>query len=195
MISSLRRLKNGLKVEFCREMEVLSCAIHNGGLGKRKGFFVMYVDKNYSGNAYKDLDEFANRNKLENYVGFMTAAWNMYSYSIGRVEAYTTVGLDNLCVPGNHCWKNLGTVNLFIVINAHLSHAGLVNALSTAIESKSYYLTKLAGAPSTTSDACGIAAFLGYDDFAGSATEIGRDIGIAVKEIITKGVKEYLRGD
>lgn len=192
MISSLRQLKNGLKVEFRREMDVVSSAIHNGGLGKRKGFFVMYVDKNYSGNAYEDLNEFANRNKLENYVGFMTAAWNVYFHKSRYVEAYATVGLDNLCIPGEPCSGDIGTVNIFLVLNVNLSSAGLVNALSTAMETKAYVLTYMLNAPSTTSDACGIAAFLGYDDFAGSATEIGREIGLAVRNVLERGVKGYL---
>ena len=193
MMSSLTRLKNGFKVEFRSEMNVLSSAIHNGGFGKRRGFFVVYVDKNYKGNAYEDLKKFSVKHRLENFVGFMTAAWNVYFYKSKNVEAYATIGLDNLCIPGEPCFANIGTVNIFLVLNANLSPAGLVNALSTAMETKAYILSSMLNAPSTTSDACGVASFVGDEDFAGSATEIGREIGLAVRDVLERGVRKYIK--
>ena len=184
MISSLRRLKNGVAVDFANNMFVVSSAIHNGGVGFRDGFFVVYVDKNYRGNAYADIEKFAEMNDLHNYSGFMTAATETHSTRCGDVEVYANVGITNLCVPGDECSYERGTVNLFVILNTNLSLAGLVNALSTAIESKAYTLTRLTGKPSTTSDAVLVASHLGHNDFAGSATEIGRSIGLCVRRLI-----------
>ena len=191
MISLLRPLKNGVAVDFKSSLFVVSSAIHNGGMGFRDGFFVVYVDKNYSDNADRDLESFAKMNNLRNYCGFMTAATETHRLRCEDVEVYANVGTTNLCIPGDRCLQKTGTVNLFVIINASLSLAGLLNALSTAIESKAYTLTKLTGMPSTTSDAVLIGSHLGHNDFAGSATEVGRNIGICVRKLIENALREF----
>jgi len=197
MIYSLKRLESGLIVTFNEPLYTISSAIHNGGIGFRDGFFVIYVDKNYSANAYEDLRSFAMHHALENHVGFMTAAWNLYYHKEGIVKVYANIGLDNLCVPGEDCLKNktVGTVNIYVLIDHPLSTVGLINALCTAMEAKAYALTKLTGAPSTTSDACMVSSIKGEEDFAGSATDVGRNIGVAVRKIIEEGVRSYLLKD
>jgi adenosylcobinamide hydrolase len=179
----VRVCRGFVHVDFGTPMLVLSSTVYGGGLGMRRGFFVVEVHKNFSDdNPAAYLERFA---PSEGLCGFMTAATlpeRLYRAAFGTVEVFATVGLTNPCVPGDEC-TGWGTVNLAVVIRRPLGPEGLVNALATAVEAKAYALTKRCGYPGTTSDATLVAAYPGREMYAGSATSVGRDIGRAVRAI------------
>lgn len=173
---------------FVRHFDVgltsLSSAPYRGGISRAEGFFFMYVDKNYSGDYKADCLEFSRKHGLENFVGFMTAVNipEVLSYTKrGNVAAYVTAGLTNL-----------GTVNICLVLEG-LNLKGMVGALSTATEEKARILYEKYGATSTTSDAIGIFCKEGEEEWAGSATEIGRNIRYVVEKALEDSISKWER--
>jgi adenosylcobinamide hydrolase len=145
----------------------------------------MHVDKNYSGNHRLDCEEFSVKHGLKEFVGFMTAVDipKVLSYSKkGGVEVYATAGLSNL--------NEFGTINVCVVISG-LTLNGMVNALMTATEAKAKIVYEKCGVTGTTSDAMGIFSRRGDIEWAGSATETGRDIERAVSEAVKESIKKW----
>ena len=178
------------------EMVALSNAPHRGGLTRASGFFFMRVPKNYSGDYKKDCLVFEQEHGLENFVGFMTAAEVDKVLSIARsgsVTAYVTAGITNPAIAGEvpPPWKQ-GTINIALVIEEGLTVGAMANAIMTATEAKTYTLLRLGyNATGTTSDGIGIFAFEGEKEWAGTATEIGLNIGRAVRQALEESLRKW----
>ncbi len=179
-------------------MLALSNAPHRGGLTNASGFFFMMVPKNYSGDYKADCLAFERENGLENFVGFMTAADVGKVLSIARsgsVTTYVTAGITNPAIAGEvpPPWKP-GTINLALVIEEGLTVGAMVNAIMTATEAKTYTLLKLGyNATGTTSDGIGVFAFEGEKEWAGTATELGLNIGRATRRALEESLGKWER--
>ncbi|WP_297520456.1 adenosylcobinamide amidohydrolase [Thermococcus sp.] len=183
-------------IAFKEPMLALSNAPYRGGLTRAGGFFFMRVPKNYSGDYRADCLAFERENGLENFVGFMTAADIGKVLSIaksGSVTAYVTAGITNPAIAGEVPlpWKP-GTINIALLINDGLTVGAMTNAVMTATEAKTYTLLKLGyNATGTTSDGIGIFAFEGEKEWAGTATEIGLNIGKVVRQALEESIKKW----
>ena len=184
---------------FDRELNSLSSAPYNGGLSKTKGFFFMYVDKNYSGDYRLDCKEFAVKNGLKDFVGFMTAVDvpEVLAHSeYGDVEVYATAGLSNLETEAKNFGSRntintINTINIALIIDKGLSVNGMVNAVITATEAKAKVVYKRYNATGTTSDAIGIFCREGREDWAGHATEVGKEIKISVSKAVEESILKW----
>ncbi|ASJ10674.1 adenosylcobinamide amidohydrolase [Thermococcus sp. P6] len=181
---------------FERPMLALSNAPHRGGLTRASGFFFMMVPKNYSGDYRRDCAAFEREQKLENFVGFMTAAKVREILSTARsgsVTAYVTAGITNPAIAGEEPppWKP-GTINMAIVIEDGLTVGAMANAIMTATEAKTYTLLKLGyNATGTTSDGIGVFSFEGEKEWAGTATPLGVNIGRAVRRALEESLRKW----
>ena len=177
-------------------MLVLSNAPYNGGLTKASGFFFMKVPKNYSGDYKADCMTFERKQGLKDFVGFMTAADVGKVLSIARsgsVTAYVTAGITNPAIAGEvpPPWKP-GTINIALVIEEGLTVGAMANAIMTATEAKTYTLLKLGyNATGTTSDGIGVFAFDGEKEWAGTATELGINIGRTVRQALEESLRKW----
>ena len=181
---------------FDEPMLALSNAPHRGGLTRANGFFLMMVPKNYFGDYKVDCLAFERKNNLKNFVGFMTAADVRKVLSIaqsGSVTAYVTAGVTNPAIAGEAPppWKP-GTINIALVISEGLTVGAMANAIMTATEAKTYTLLRLGyNATGTTSDGIGVFAFEGNKEWAGTATELGINIGKAVRQALEESLRKW----
>lgn len=181
---------------FPEPMRALSNAPHRGGLTRANGFFFMNVPKNYSRDYKADCLAFERENGLENFVGFMTAVDIGKVLAIGEsgsVTAYVTAGITNPAIAGETPppWKP-GTINIALVIKEGLTIGAMANAIMTATEAKTYTLLTLGyNATGTTSDGIGVFAFEGETEWAGTATELGINMGRAVRKALAEGLRKW----
>ncbi|ASJ07656.1 adenosylcobinamide amidohydrolase [Thermococcus pacificus] len=174
----------------------LSNAPHRGGLTRADGFFFMMVPKNYSGDYKADCLAFEREQGLKNFVGFMTAAdigAVLSTAKSGSVSAYITAGITNPAIAGEvpPPWRP-GTINIALVIDEGLTVGAMANAIMTATEAKTYTLLRLGyKATGTTSDGIGIFAFEGEKEWAGTATELGINIGRAVRKALEESLRKW----
>ena len=183
---------------FKSQMMALSNAPHNGGVFEANGFFFMQVHKNYNGDYKRDCVEFEIANGLKNFVGFMTAADIEKVLSIaksGNIKAYITAGITNPAIAGNEPPRFLSrTINIVLVIEEGLTLGAMTNAVMTVTEAKTYTLLNLGyNATGTTSDGIGIFAFKGDLEWAGTGTELGINIGKAVRKALGESLKKWER--
>ncbi|NJF25666.1 adenosylcobinamide amidohydrolase [Thermococcus sp. Bubb.Bath] len=177
-------------------MLALSNAPHNGGLFRANGFFFMMVPRNYSGDCMEDCLKFERENGLTAFVGFMTAANVEKVLAVSRsgsVTAYVTAGITNPAIAGEvpPPWSP-GTINIAVVIEDGLTVGAMANAIMTATEAKTYTLLRLGyNATGTTSDGIGVFAFEGEREWAGTATELGINIGRAVREALEESLEKW----
>jgi|GEM_PF-347420 adenosylcobinamide hydrolase len=187
---------------FDYELSSLSSAPYKGGLSKAKGFFFIYVDKNYSGDYRLDCEEFAVKYGLKDFVGFMTAvdiSEVLTHFKCGGVEVYVTAGLSNLEteVRDFSSMNTINTINIALIIDKGLSINGMVNAIITATEAKAKVVYEKYRAAGTTSDGIGVFCKEGREDWAGHATEVGREIKISVSKAVEKSILKWekIEGD
>ncbi len=187
---------NHFILPFNEPMMALSNAPHGGGLTRAEGFFFMNVPEDYSGNYRLDCIEFERRNNLKNFVGFMTAVDVRRVLAVserGSVSAYITAGIKNPAIAGEipPPWEP-GTVNIALVIKEGLTVGAMTNAIMTATEAKTYTLLRLGyNATGTTSDGMGVFAFEGKTEWAGTATELGLNIGKAVRRALEESLRNW----
>ncbi|MFW6194348.1 MAG: adenosylcobinamide amidohydrolase [Halobacteriota archaeon] len=190
--------KNFVK-SFDEEMQAVSSAAHNGGHTTAKGFFFLYVDKDYSGDHREDCIRFEENNNLERHVGFMTAVDipEVLSYSKKScAEVYLTAGVDNPCAAGESTFSEFHgstprTINIAILINEGLTLNGMVNAIMVATEVKTRVMLEQYNATGTTSDGIGVFSYEGDLDWTGTATEIGYHIGKTVDEALRESLQKW----
>ncbi|QDA31531.1 adenosylcobinamide amidohydrolase [Thermococcus indicus] len=181
---------------FDEPLLALSNAPHRGGLTKANGFFFMMVHKDYAGDYKADCRAFELEHGLKNFVGFMTAADIGKVLAVSRrgsVTAYVTAGITNPAIAGEEPppWKP-GTINIALVIEEGLTVGAMANAIMTATEAKTYTLLSLGyNATGTTSDGIGIFAFEGEIEWAGTATELGINIGKAVRKALEESLRTW----
>ncbi|ASJ00587.1 adenosylcobinamide amidohydrolase [Thermococcus gorgonarius] len=183
-------------LHFSTPRIALSNAPHRGGLTTANGFFFMMVPKNYSGDYKADCLAFERERGLREFVGFMTAAdigKILSTAKSGSVTAYVTAGITNPAIAGEvpPPWRP-GTINIVLVIEEGLTVGAMANAIMTATEAKTYTLLRLGyNATGTTSDGIGVFAFEGEKEWAGTATELGINIGKAVRKALEESLKKW----
>ena len=201
-------------VLFNEPMEVLSCAILNGGSRMSRAFFVMQVPRDYdSDDPVSDAARIRDLLALpEDSVGMMTAAEvsHVFSHSGSEfngmaVEAVATAGLSNQVVAGdildNYPERRAvsdrrsahlaGTINVAVVSPLPLTVEGKINMLIPLVEAKSAALAEHGYRETgTTSDSMAVFSPVGGDRV--SYTGTGSDIGIAAARAVRSAVGRAL---
>lgn len=187
---------------------VLSSAVVSGGLSRARYILNRHVDKSYQHpDPASDLWDFANGNGVtEPFVGLMTAVrlhrTRTLTYRDGdlTVAAVVTAGLSNATAAGlsQPASAAPGTINLILLIDAHLTPAAMVNAVITATEAKTHSLLERGvrtsdnhPATGTSTDAVVIACTERGDllPYAGPATRVGWLIGRCVHQVLTEALE------
>ena len=197
-------------VRFSEPMEVMSCAILNGGCRVAEAFFIMQVPRDYD-NDDPATDAVRVRDVLglpEDTVGMMTAAEVGHVFNVCErefngitVSAIATAGLSNQVVAGevldNYPERRVvsdrrarhltGTINIAVVSPSPLTEEGKVNMLIPLVEAKSAAMADRGYRETgTTSDA--MAVFSPVGDERVSYTGTGSDIGIAAARAVRAAV-------
>lgn len=195
-------------------LRVLSSAVHNAGLGWYETLM------NRSVTAYYDMEsvnaEYEQFIRDEGYlptntVGMMTAlsmehaTVRQYDAPFGQMLVVVTAGVGKaIDVATAHTYNEppaVGTINTWVVINAHLSNEAFVQAMITATEAKVKALQieqvedtiSKTIATGTATDSILIAATqLGeFCQYAGTATPLGKWVGKAVFETTVAAIQTY----
>ncbi len=120
----------------------------------------------------------------------------------GGAFALATVGLGNAERIGEGAGpaapRGWGTINIAVVLEAGLSEAGLVEALSLAAAARTRAVMEsgrmVAEGPATGTgtDCIAVAAPIGEEDHCGLHTETGRALGRAVFAAVAAGAKDWM---
>ncbi|MDN6296490.1 MAG: adenosylcobinamide amidohydrolase [Halomonas sp.] len=194
-------------------LATLSSALVGGGPGTARDFCNFYVDKDYAGRApADDLARWLAGHEVDSScaVAMMTAVKleyaAMHSTPLGQrqnaVLALATAGSGNavdIAAEGEDPRLVVGTVNVFVFIDAQLTPGAMVNACLSATEAKVAALRdervidahSRTPATGTSTDCVSIAATQrgAPTPYAGSGTELGRAIG----RTVYRTVRESLR--
>lgn len=201
-------------VRFREPMEVLSCAVLNGGRSVTSALFIMRVSRDY------DNDDPAShaasvRDVLglpEDSVGMMTAAEvdRVFNVAVGEyngisVEAVATAGLSNQVMAGDvldnyperrvvsdrRASRLAGTINIAVISPEPLTEEGRVNMFIPLVEAKSAAMADRGYRETgTTSDAMAVISPVGGSRV--SYTGTGSDIGIAAARAVRTAVGRAL---
>lgn len=198
-------------VEFTEPMEVLSCAVLNGGVSTASCAFIMQVPKDYRCDD-PDTDVRRVRDALglpEDSLGMMTAAevdyvFNVKTCSYHGTEAsvFATGGLSNHVVAGEELLDygersmvslrraremRAGTINIGVVSSVPLTMEGKVNLMIPLVEAKGVAMAEHGFRETgTTSDAMAVFSPSGEDRVSWTGT--GSDIGIAAARAVSAAV-------
>ena len=189
-----------LIVSSQQPLEVLSSAIVGGGLVRARYLLNRHVHRDYNcAEPAADLVAFAReRGIMEAFVGQMTAV-SLHKAQVMTfcAEALTvalvvTAGISNTTTPGltPPVTTGPGTINMILLIDAHLTPAAMVNAVITATEVKTQVLMARGirtpegdAATGTSTDAIAVAS-TGHGPilpYAGPVTLVGWLIGRCVR--------------
>jgi adenosylcobinamide amidohydrolase len=199
-----------LVVDLGRLHRCLSSAVLGGGPGQVRTWLNLQVPPAYGRtDPARHLAAVA-ADLAAPVVGMMTAA-PVRAYAeaaTGGCTAFATTGVHHglaaaatrpravapAALPGPY---RPGTINLLVVVDEPLAPAGLVNALTTAVEAKAQALAAAriparnadGFATGTATDAICVACPRGRGArFAGPATRIGADVGRAVYDAVRRGI-------
>jgi iron complex transport system ATP-binding protein len=191
-----------------RPLHALSSAVVGGGLNFTRCIVNRHVTKNYdSPDPAGDLLAFARENGIvEPFVGLMTAAFMDKARVVTErdgdltVAAVATAGLSNPAAPGLSppAPPRPGTINLILLVDAHLTPAALVNAVITVTETKAHLLLERnvctpGGylATGTSTDAVVVACTgRGHPlSYAGPVTRVGWLLGRSVRQVLEKALE------
>lgn len=189
-------------VKFTETMEVLSCAVLNGGVSETDACFIMQVPHDYvHENPRMHAESVRDALGLpENAVGMMTAAEVGYVFNVQEAEcngifttAIATAGLSNHVMAGDllEDWESrqsisleradrmmAGTINIALVVESPLTMQGKVNLFMPVVEGKSAAMAERGFKETgTTSDAVAIISPKGEDRITYTGT--GSDMGIS----------------
>jgi len=200
-----------LIVSSRKPFKVVSSAPLNGGLRWARSIINGQVSMNYD---HKKPEEFLRLraeklNAPRPTVGLLTAvdlknlATSTCLVSKRRLLVMATAGLSNAARPGETSPGEGGTINLIVIYEGGMTDGCMVNAATTAIESKCATLQGLdvrttktrmlaTGTSTDTITVCclGEGKTLRY---AGSATEIGRALGRTVESAIRDSLRKQDR--
>ncbi|WP_297421204.1 adenosylcobinamide amidohydrolase, partial [Thermococcus sp.] len=88
-------------------------------------------------------------------------------------------------------WKS-GTINIALVVEEGLTVGAMANAIMTATEAKTYTLLRLGyNVTGTTSDGIEVFAFEGEKEWTGTATELGLNVGKAVRRALEESLRRW----
>ncbi|WP_404467962.1 adenosylcobinamide amidohydrolase [Sutcliffiella horikoshii] len=197
-----------------KPLRTISNGVIGEGIQWYKHFCNFHVDKDYiCDHPLKDIREWLCQMEIpiEQSVGMMTAV-NLSDVVISKKEiegmefmAVVTAGVGNAVdiTKTELCQTPvaIGTINIILFIDAHLSDGGLVNAMMSATEAKVKALHDLKVqdlktgtiATGTSTDAMVLAVTQQGEKtpYAGSGTIIGKGIGHLVYEGVTKAIHKY----
>jgi iron complex transport system ATP-binding protein len=185
----------------------LSSAIHGGGYRRMRHILNAHVDKNFNTpNPKAWIRSFAAEMKIhEPFIGLLTAVdlrkariASLESEGIGAT-ALITAGVRNTTSAGISLPFSTqpGTINIILLLDAHLSRSALLNAAITATEAKTAVLMEKNiltpegdAATGTSTDTVTIACTGKgtVQPYAGPATTIGWLIGRAVRQSLEESL-------
>lgn len=193
-------------------LKTLSSAVLNGGLREANAIINCQVHKDYDhANPRGYLEKIARQTGLspDSVIGLMTAvdvrdlAVITQQHHGLTVSAIVTAGLSNATNAGKlftPLHSKAGTINIIILIDGNLTEACMVDAIKTVTEAKSVALRELdirssissEPASGTTTDAMVVACTERGNpiDYAGTATRLGRTIGVSVTKAVKAAIKK-----
>ncbi|WP_404441910.1 adenosylcobinamide amidohydrolase [Sutcliffiella horikoshii] len=201
-------------VQSLKTLRTISNGVIGEGIQWQKHFCNFHVDKDYNcDHPLKDIREWLREREIttEQSVGMMTAVkLSDVVISKKKIEgmefmAVVTAGVGNAVdiTKSELCQTpvTIGTINIMLFIDAHLTDGGLVNAMMSATEAKVKALHDLKVqdpktgtiASGTSTDAMVLAVTQQGEKtpYAGSGTLIGKGIGHLVYEGVTKAIQKY----
>jgi iron complex transport system ATP-binding protein len=210
----LKQTDQYIHLQFNRPLRTISNGVLGEGLRWCKNFCNFHVRKDYnSSNPKKDIIGWLRQAEISEYdtIGMMTAV-NLEDMSIVKemyegvkIITVITAGVGNAVDITNNSVVDtryhIGTVNIMIFIEAHLTDGALVNAVQSVTEAKTKALVDLyikdaatgTIATGTSTDSLLIAATqIGQPTpYAGSGTVIGKGIGMTVYKAMVEALKKY----
>ncbi|NLP52898.1 adenosylcobinamide amidohydrolase [Bacillus sp. RO1] len=210
----LNRDERLIHVQSIRPLRTISNGVTGEGIQWHKHFCNFHVEKDYNcDNPEKDIGEWLHQKGIptEQSVGMMTAVVLsdvvIIKKEIKGIEfmAVVTAGVGNAVDITNTemCQTpvTIGTINIMLFIDAHLTDGGLVNGLMSATEAKVKALHDMKVqdpksrtiATGTSTDAIVLAVTQQGDKtpYAGSGTLIGKGIGHLVYKGVSKAIQKY----
>jgi len=198
-----------IEFDLGAEMQVLSWAVNRPGLVPARRILWREVGNS---DLPRDLDVtewFAaelTRRGSEDAVAFLTSRdVRRYCQATAEVEgisahAVATVGLSNAERIGSrmdYASRNWGTINVALHLSQGLSHTGLVEAMSIAVQARTAAVMETGitlptgTATGTGTDCVALAAPIGATSYAGLHTATGEVIGRAVYQAVHIGALEW----
>ncbi|APH05057.1 adenosylcobinamide amidohydrolase [Bacillus weihaiensis] len=211
---TLLSTKEYIHLAFPKHLRTISNAVLGEGLSWNKHFFNFHVDHHYTCSYPKqDLIKWIEQigwNPAES-VGMMTAVILedacIDTQCIDDIEIVTMItagGSNAVDITKNHVddlGHRVGTVNIMVFVDAHLTDGALVNAIQSATEAKTKAFKTLeindpetnTIATGTSTDCTMIAATQNgtITPYAGSGTKLGKAIGSAVYTGVLSALKKY----
>ena len=198
-----------IEFDLGREMQVLSWAVNRPGLVTARRILWREVTNS---DLPPDLDvtewfaaELTARGG-DDAVAFLTSRdVRRYCEASAEVDgisahAVATVGLSNAERVGSrmdYSSRNWGTINVALQLSQELTHAGLIEAMSIAVQARTAAVME-AGislpsgtATGTGTDCVALAAPAGSNAYAGLHTATGEAIGRAVYQAVHTGAMEW----
>lgn len=193
--------------------KILSSAILNGGLRKCEAIVNKQVSDMFQVEECEEyLVEEVSKLGLDpqTTTGFLTAA-DVRDFAATHtrgeglsVTCIATAGLSHPAIPGDDVVDvELNTINIFLLVEADLTDAAMVNAVQTVTEAKVHALNTLGirslysggWATGTTTDATAICSWSTGKKlkFAGAATPLGKLIGKTVVSAVSQSAAKWLR--
>jgi iron complex transport system ATP-binding protein len=210
----LKRDERCIHVQSIIPLRTISNGVKGEGIQWHKHFCNFHVNKDYNcDNPVKDIGEWLHQKGIptEQSVGMMTAV-ELSDVVISKKEikgiefmAVVTAGVGNAVDITNtemcQTPMTIGTINIMLFIDAHLTDGGLVNGLMSATEAKvkALHVMKIQDpksrtiATGTSTDAMVLAVTQQGEKtpYAGSGTLIGKGIGHLVYEGVIKAIQKY----
>ena len=202
-----------LTIDFPKPLQVLSWAIDRPGLVEADRLVwreVKNKDLPVDLDVRKWLLQQLEAQQLDNAVTMLTSRTiERYVVREATVEdihalCVVTVGLSNAERVGkrvDRTGKDWGTINVAVVLDAGLTEAAMLEAMSIATEARTaaicdaHYTIATGHATGTGTDCIAIAAPKGDNCFAGLHTAIGEAIGKSVYDAIQSAVSDWIIED
>ncbi|SOB89851.1 iron complex transport system ATP-binding protein [Ureibacillus xyleni] len=199
-------------------LRVLSSAVHNAGLGWYENFINRTVKPEYNiENVQEEYTQYLYKAGFSptNTVGMMTAVEarkaiiKQYETPFGEVYVIVTAGIGGAIDVSKTYEREfpirIGTINIWVIMNAKLSDEAFVQAMITATEAKTKalqhervmdYQTNTI-ATGTPTDSLLIAATQtgDYMQYGGPITPVGKIVGRGVFEATTEAIRNYQKGE
>jgi adenosylcobinamide amidohydrolase len=202
-----------LVIQGLKPFKILSSAVLNGGLTTCEAIVNKQVSAMFQ---VEECEEYLVEEMLklglnpQTAAGFLTAA-DVRDFAASHmrgeglsVTCIATAGLSHPAIPGDHVVDDeLNTINIFLLVEADLTDAAMVNAVQTVTEAKVHALNTLGvkslysgeWATGTTTDATAICSWNigGKLKFTGAATPLGKLIGKTVFSAVSRSATKWLR--
>ncbi|KKI90315.1 hypothetical protein WQ54_20315 [Bacillus sp. SA1-12] len=210
----LKETDHYIHLEFNGPLRTISNCVLGEGLQWKRNFCNFHVDKNYNcSSPKKDILNWLREAGISEYdtAGMMTAV-NLKDRSIieekyGDISILVvlTAGVGNAVditakLPIDLGFS-IGTVNIMVFIDAHLTDGALVNAIQSVTEAKTKAMVDLeikdqdtgTIASGTSTDSTLVAATQNGEPttYAGSGTVIGKAIGRTVYKALIEALQKY----